>query len=80
MSGRLRGNDPGAPGRTFAATLQEFGVLMAEVGPIRCRLGPVTGPSCSRDWRRRSRATDLPRDQLVVLIALQAELLQSEAS
>ena len=34
VSGRLRGNDPGAPGRTFAATLQEFDVLMAEVGPI----------------------------------------------
>jgi exodeoxyribonuclease-1 len=38
VSGRLRGNDPGAPGRTLAATLQEFDALMAEVGPIDANL------------------------------------------
>lgn len=34
ISGRLRGQEPDAPGRTFAATLQEFDVLLAEVGVI----------------------------------------------
>lgn len=30
--GRLRGHEPDAPGRSFAATLQEFDILLAEVG------------------------------------------------
>ncbi|HEY5411652.1 MAG TPA: exonuclease domain-containing protein [Caulobacteraceae bacterium] len=34
VSGRLRGHEPDAPGRTFAATLQEFDVLLAEGGVI----------------------------------------------
>ncbi len=38
VSGRLHGNDPSAPGRTFAATLQEFDVLVAEVGAINADL------------------------------------------
>jgi exodeoxyribonuclease-1 len=32
VSGRLRGQEPDAPGRTLAATLQEFDLLLAEVG------------------------------------------------
>jgi len=34
VSGRLRGQEPDAPGRTLAATLQEFDLLLAEVGFI----------------------------------------------
>ena len=34
ISGRLHGREAGAPGRSFAATLQEFDTLLAEVGVI----------------------------------------------
>lgn len=34
VQGRLKGQEPNAPGRTFAATLQELDALQAGVGTI----------------------------------------------